>query len=144
MGCTRPVMQRVAIQRSDTLRVRFMAKISICDPRMFVWLDETGCDRRNTLRKYGYGLRNIPVCDVCLLVCGKRYSAIPVISLNGIHDVYVTKGTANREKFAKFVRNFLLPMLKPFNYINTHSVVIMDNASIHHVQDVIDLIENQA
>ena len=90
MGCTRQVMRRVAIQRSDTLRARFMAEVSIYDPIMLVWQDETCCDRRNTLRKYGYSLRGIPVCDYSLLVRGKRYSAIPVISLDGIHDVYST------------------------------------------------------
>ena len=66
------------------------------------------------------------------------------MSLDGIHDVYVTEGTTNGEKFAQFVQNCLLPVLKPFNYLNSHSVVIMDNASIHHVRDVVDLIENQA
>ena len=143
MGCSRQVMRSVAIQSSDALRSRFMADISIYDPQMLVWLDETGYDRRNTLRKYGYSLRGIPVCDHHLLVRGKRYSAIPVMSLDGIHDVYVTEGTVNGEKFADFVRNCLLLVLKPFNYINSHSVVIMDNASIHHVQDVVDLIERQ-
>ena len=144
MGCTRQVMQRVAIQRSDTLRARFMADISIYDPRMLVWLDETGCDRRNTLRKYGYSLRGIPVSDHRLLVRGKRYSAIPIISLDGIHDVYVTEGTVNGDKFADFVQHCLLPVLKPFNFLNSHSVVIMDNASIHHVQHIVNLIESQA
>ena len=144
MGCSRQVMRRVAIQRSDTLRAHFMADISAYDPRMLVWLDETGCDRRNTLRKYGYSLRGIPICDHRLLVRGKQYSAIPVMSLDGIHDVYVTEGTVNGDKFADFVQNCLLPVLKPFNYLNSHSVVIMDNASIHHVQEVADLIENQA
>ena len=67
-----------------------------------------------------------------------------MISLDGIHDVYVTEGTIYGEKFTDFVQNCLLPVLKPFNYLNSHSVVIMHNASIHHVQDVIDLIENQA
>ena len=78
-----------------------MADISTYDPRIFVWLDETGCDRRNTLRKYGYSLRGIPICDHCLLVRGKRYSAIPVVSMDGIHDVYITEGTVNGEKFAE-------------------------------------------
>ena len=87
-----------------------MADISIYDSKMFVWLDETGCDRRNTLRKYRYSLQGIPVCDHRLLVQGKRYSAIPVMSLDGIHDVYVTKGTVNGEKFADFVWNCLLPV----------------------------------
>ena len=40
-----------------------------------------------------------------------------------------------------FVRNYLLPILKPFNWSNPHLVVIMDNASIHHVQEVTDLLK---
>jgi len=68
MGCSHQVMRRVAIQHSDTLRACFMADVSIYDPKMFVWLDETGCDRRNTLCKYGYSLRGIPVSDHRLLV----------------------------------------------------------------------------
>jgi hypothetical protein len=120
-----------------------MADISIYDPKMFIWLDETGCDR-NTLRKYGYSLRRIPVCDHRLLVRGKQYSALPVMSLDGIHGVYVTEGTVNGEKFADFVRNCLVPVMKPFQYVNSHSVVIMDNASVHHVQNVVNLSETQA
>ena len=30
------------------------------------------------------------------------------------------------------------------DYINSHSIVIMDNASIHHVEEVVDLIKYQA
>ena len=32
----------------------------------------------------------------------------------------------------------------PFNGVNPHSVVVMDNAAIHHTEAVIDIIENQA
>ena len=44
----------------------------------------------------------------------------------------------------KFVENILLPHLLPFNGINLRSIVVMDNASIHHVEEVTDLIEVQA
>ena len=60
MGCTRQAMSRVAVQRSDILRARFMVEISIYDPALFVWLDETSCDRRHATRKYGYSVRGIP------------------------------------------------------------------------------------
>ena len=50
----------------------------------------------------------------------------------------------NGERFEDFLRTTLLPFLQSFNWINHHSVVIMDNASIHHIQGVVDLIENQA
>ena len=42
MGWTRQVMHQVALQRSDALRVRFMAEISVYNSHMLVWIDETG------------------------------------------------------------------------------------------------------
>lgn len=144
MGCTRQSMHHVAIQRSDELRARFMAEISAFDPSMLIWLDETGCDRRHTIRKYGYSMRGLPLCDHRLLVRGTRYTAIPIVSMNGIHDVYLHQGTMNGDLFADFLRNHLLPLLQPFNWLNQRSVVILDNASIHHVDEVYDLIVTQA
>ena len=82
--------------------------------------------------------------DQRILVRGTRYTAIPIVSLNGINDVFITEGTMNGERFVEFIRNVLLPHLRPFDGINPHSIVIMYNASIHHIDDVIDLIETQA
>ena len=63
IGCTRQAMCHVAKQRDDKLRAEFMAEVSIYDPSMFIWIDETGCDKRNTIRKYGYSIRGQPICD---------------------------------------------------------------------------------
>lgn len=144
MGCSRQRIQRIALQRSDECRARFMAEISMYDPEMLVWIDETGCDRRNSLRRYGYSIRGMPPRDYKLLVRGTRYSAIPVLSLQGIHDVQVIEGTVNGEKIADFIEKSVVPILQPFNGSNPLSVVIMDNCSIHHVDQVSDLIENTA
>ena len=67
-----------------------MAEISTYDPTMLVWLDETGCDNRNALRKKAYSIRGMPLHDHQLLIRGVRYSAIPVMSIDGIHDVHIT------------------------------------------------------
>ena len=137
-------MHHVALQRSDTLRAEFMATISMYDPSMLVWLDESGHDRRHTIRKQAYSFRGMPLNDHRILARGVRYSAIPIMSLEGgIHDVYITQGTVDGDKFVDFITEYLLPILMPFNYINPRSVVIMDNASIHHVEEVTDLIERQ-
>ena len=48
------------------------------------------------------------------------------------------EGSVNGEIFVKN------PILQPFNWMNPLSVVIMDNASIHHVEGVKRLIEDQA
>ena len=59
------------------------------------------------------------------------------MSSDGIHDISIYyEGSVNGERFENFVRSCL-------NWVNKHSVVILDNASIHHVDGVVDLIENQ-
>ena len=83
------------------------------------------------------------LADHHILARGVRYSAIPIMSLEGIHDVFITEGTVDGDKFVQFITEYLLPILMPFNCINPKSVVIMDNASIHHVDEVTDLIERQ-
>ena len=61
-----------------------------------------------------------------------------------MHDVYIAEGNMNGERFAKFVQDSLLPVLMPFNGTNPRSVVIMDNAGIHYVEEIANLIETQA
>jgi len=87
-----------------------MAEFSKYDPAMFVWTDESGCDRRNSARKFGYSLRGIPPVDHRILIRGVRYSAIPVVS-SGVHDVFLAEGMENGSRFEKFVRECLIPVL---------------------------------
>ena len=49
---------------------------------------------------------------------GTRYSAIPVMSMDGILDVVLLEGNVNGERFVKFVQDCLLPVLQPFNWVN--------------------------
>lgn len=65
---------------------------------------------------------------------GERISAIACISTAGLLDVMTTKGTTDGETFYSFVQTHLLPHLLPFNGTNPHSVVIMDNCSVHHTE----------
>ena len=47
MGCCRRVIRHVAIQWSEEQRARFMADISVYHPAMIIWIDKSGCNRRN-------------------------------------------------------------------------------------------------
>ena len=75
-----------------------------------------------------------------LILRGKCYSAIGILSTEGVEDVYITDGTVDGDKFLEFVWQNLLPHLMPFNGQNPNSIVIVDNASIHHVDQVVELI----
>ena len=51
----------------------------------------------------------------------------------GLLDVKIVDGGVN---FYTFVHTHLIPHLQPFNGRNPHSEVILNNASIHHIQSV--------
>ena len=84
----------------------------------FLWIDEIGFNNRNLLRKYGYGLRGQPPQDHTLVLRGKRYSAIAVLSSEGVEDVHVTNDSVNGEVFLEFVHKYMLPIVMQFNAIN--------------------------
>ena len=60
-----------------------------------------------SMRKFGYSVSGIPHCHR-LLARGVRYSGIAVMSLEGMQDVQLVEGTANREKLEDFVMNTLI------------------------------------
>ena len=62
------------------------------------------------------------------------------MSLSAMEDVYITEGSVNGDIFEDFVATCLLPQLMPFNGINTHSVVIMDNCAVHHLERITQMI----
>ena len=48
-GLTRQRIRRISISRSDMDRAEFMMQVDSMDPAFFIWVDETGCDRRKSL-----------------------------------------------------------------------------------------------
>ncbi len=132
-----------AKQRSDVLRAEYLLDVSIYKghPELFVFVDETGADRRDAMRKFAYSLRGKPATARKLMVRGHRVSAVVGISCSGILDFHTTLTTVDAEKFKHYVEDALVPFLQPFNGVNAHSVVVLDNASIHHVEDVVDTIQ---
>ena len=141
-GCTRQKLCLVALQRDAFLRQQYMVDISIYNPDMFIFLDETGADQKDVVRRYGYSLRGNPIKKQTLLVRGERTSAVAIMSMGGILDVQLTKGTTNGDTFHQFILKNLLPHLQAFNGTNPHSVLVMDNCSIHHVQEISETIQD--
>ena len=54
--------------------------------------------------------------------------------------MYTTTGSVNEEVFCDFLERCVVPLLLPFNGTNPNSVLLMDNASIHHTESVASLV----
>ena len=141
-GITRKKIRQVAKQRCYALRGSFMAHSFLFKREMFMWVDETGADHRDHIRKFGYALRGLtPTCHR-ILARGERVNAIAAVAADGILATEIKTGTVNGERFFDFIRGTLLPLMRPFNGSNAHSVLILDNCSVHHMQEVTDLLRN--
>ena len=139
-GLTRKKVQQVALQRSSQYRNAFMSQVLVFQPEMFVWVDESGCDRRDHVRRYGYALRGQRPVYHRFLERGKRVSAICALSMNGVLCVDLTHGTVDGSKFFDFIRGKLIPEMQPFDGQNENSILILDNCAIHHIQEVKDVL----
>ena len=70
-GCTRQKLTLVAIQRNMLARQKYVTDISLLHPDMFIFLDETGADNKDVIRRYGYSLCGVPIKKHTLLVRGE-------------------------------------------------------------------------
>ncbi len=138
-GFSRKEIQQVAKQRCVEYRAAYMARILQFPRESLVFVDETGCDARHHIRKFGYSLKGEPPVYHRFLVRGKRVSAVAAISADGLLGVELSIGTNNADSFADFVRGTLIPSMQPFDGCNTNSVAVMDNCAIHHAGSVAEL-----
>ena len=142
MGLTRQRLKHVVVRRSEEERAKFMIQVQGIPASCFVWVDETGSDRRNSFRKTGYGIRGIPPVSFKINIGSKRISAISCMSTNGIEDIYLVEGSVDGDIFLEFLQHCLLPILQPFNGVNQNSIVILDNASIHYLEKVQEVVDS--
>jgi DDE superfamily endonuclease len=61
---------------------------------------------------------------------------------SGSSDNDPTHGTVNRDHFKLWVEECLLPVLGNYSLSKKRSIVVLDNATIHHVDGVVELIKS--
>ena len=138
-GLTRKKVRQVALQRSLCTRALFMAQVLSFPREFFVWVDETGSDARTYAGKFGYSLKGTRAECHRILVRGQRISAVAAIASDGLTAVELKTGTVDSDCFIDFIKGSLIPNMLPFNGTNPKSIAVMDNCSIHHVEEVHDL-----
>ena len=90
---------QVALQRSDALRGAFMAHCSLFSRDKFVWVDETGADARDHIRRYSYAIRGMRPVTHRFVKRDTRVNAIAGFSQDGTIALELTSGSVNGVKF---------------------------------------------
>lgn len=132
-----------------------MAKYS---PDEVGFLDEMSKDERVIGRRYGRSLMGTRAAKKKVFVRGRRTSLEALLSLDGIVAGTVVEGSMTKDLFLKYLENIVVSlswhmfftltnnlnctkMPKCTAYPGPLSVLVMDNASIHHGYEILELVD---
>jgi len=118
-------MVLIARQRDEQLRILFAIGISLYNPEMLIFIDETGADRRNLLQRRGYSIRGQPARSHKFLCRGQHISLISAMPAKGVLDCKIVTESVTGDTFYDFMLSNLLAHLQPFDGNNTHCVWTM-------------------
>lgn len=129
MGWTKKTTRRLAPERKAILRDFFFYELSEFSSFHLVFVDESGCDKRVGHRRTGWSPRGVAPVQVARFHRGERYHILPAYAQDGIVHFQVYQGNTDGSVFEEFIRD-LLPHCG--RWPQPRSVLVMDNASIHH------------
>ena len=128
-------------------------------PEMLVAIDETSKVKINGVRDRMWarvGTNFTPYLNRFFGTRKQRYSMIAAADINGfileacsvirrengVNDGDLTRGTVGRERFKTWLRENLLPCLGNYALREPRSLVLIDNATIHHDDEIVALIRS--
>ena len=115
-----------------------MAEISLFHPDMLIWIDEAGSDGRNSIMQV-WLLPQRHTSSGISTTCWRKVHLSNSNFNNTWHWGHV-ETIIDGERFEKFLCQYLLPIIMPYNGVNSSSVMLLDNTNIHHLARVSDII----
>ena len=145
-----------ACQAIEAIKAMFIANMRMVlkTPEMALFLDETAKDRKAARRKRGWSLRGIEIVfnepfntDIRYTMIGAAdcYGFVPYMCETIMHEVNgkLESDPVNRERFVQYFKEFIYPFLGNAANRERHSVVIMDNCTIHNDPEIAAMISEK-
>ena len=133
-----------ALERNDILHAAFMNTVAekVPWPDMLMFLDEAARNWKTSGRTRGWALVGRRCVQRRFFVQGKQYSILLVLTMDGIITYDVIPGSVTSACFVKFLWELVILLTNP--YPGPWSILILDNCSIHHSEEVRALVEDEA
>lgn len=109
-------------------------------PEQLVFADESHFNQLMMRRPYAWSKRGERACQYEFQFRGAKYSILPAITLDGIIHLEVLENAVTGADFRRFVED-LLPRMNEWPLPN--SVLVIDNASIHKVAGIREMVEGR-
>src|SRR5437667_11253322 len=106
-------MRLLAKQRNRILRLNYLYEISTIPAEYFVFVDESGVDRRTVARRTGWASSGVRPARSSVLDRDLSYQMLPALFLDGA-EVSIYEGSPNAEGFMFWLERMLLPRMCPY------------------------------
>ncbi|KAI7762675.1 hypothetical protein LZL87_014163 [Fusarium oxysporum] len=126
---TRKNCHPVAQQRNPKLRDLYLYKLSRYKSYQMIFIDESGADRRVGYRKKGWAPSGVTPIQVGRFNREQRYQILAAYTQDGIELARVYPGSTDAALYKDFIEQLLHNCGR---WPHKKSVLIMDNASFHH------------
>ena len=132
---TRPALERDE-QDHEEYRILIATHFRL---DQLVFADESHFNRLTLRRPYTWSLRGDHAYHSEFSTWGTKYSILPALSLDGILHLEVVENAITGNDFHRFVEG-LLPRMNKWPF--PHSVLVVDNTSIHKVEGIHRMVED--
>ncbi len=123
-----------AAERDETARAAWRRAAAALDPAALVFVDESGTNTAMTLG-YGRAPRGERAVGRAPRNHGPNVTLLAALTPGGIGPALVVEGASDRPAFEAYVREALVPSLRP------GQTVVLDNLSVHKGAGIRTLIE---
>jgi transposase len=130
---TKKVTRRIANERNADLRDFYLHKLSAFRSHQLVYVDESECDKRIGFRRTGWSPLGVAPVEIAQFHRDRRHQILPAYTQDGALFSKVFQGSTDGAVFEDFIEQ-LLHDCRP--YPEQNSVLIMDNASFHHGEQI--------
>src|ERR1700677_1974027 len=114
----------------------------VTNPDMLMFIDKAARNRHTSGRSKGWSFAGRRCIQRRFFVRGKRFSILPVLTIDGIITHDIISGSVTADRFLQFLQELVIPLTNP--YPGPRSVLILDNCNIHHSEKVQALVEDEA
>jgi DDE superfamily endonuclease len=121
-----------ARERDPVLRAWWIRKLSQFKAEQLVFLDESGFNWKMGRCKYGRAPKGEIVHGKVKTGKADNLSLLSAMTIDGYIACNVYKGGVLKEEFIKFLEDDLLPRCRASADPEVRSIIVMDNAKIHH------------
>jgi hypothetical protein len=149
-------LKRVAKERSEELRADFIRRMAQYGPEEIGFINETSKDEKTICRRYGQSRKGTRATKQQVFIQGRQTTITGLLSMDGLVAGTVVEGSMTKAMFMEFLEfivvrtvkfHFLMWILilvqlpKCTAYPGPLSVLVMDNAKIHHGEEILELVD---